>query len=49
LVTAARLKNVLARQYLDVKWDHIRRFLTHDVEAVYGLLKAAESWTAEPG
>jgi uncharacterized protein YutE (UPF0331/DUF86 family) len=44
LALVTRLRNVLAHQYLDIKWDYIRRFMDHDVESIYALLKAAEAW-----
>ncbi|SHE92337.1 Uncharacterized conserved protein YutE, UPF0331/DUF86 family [Thermoanaerobacter uzonensis DSM 18761] len=38
----ARLRNVLAYQYLDIKWSYIRNFLTKKIDGVYEFLRAIE-------
>ncbi|HHW58349.1 MAG TPA: DUF86 domain-containing protein [Clostridia bacterium] len=38
----ARLRNVLAHQYLDIKWSYIRNFLTKKIDDVYEFLRTIE-------
>lgn len=40
----ARLRNVLAHEYLDVRWRRIREFLDSGRQSHQSLLKAAESY-----
>lgn len=42
IVEIARLRNVLAHQYLDIKWNYIRNFLTKKIDDVYEFLRAIE-------
>jgi uncharacterized protein YutE (UPF0331/DUF86 family) len=42
IVEIARLRNVLAHQYLDIKWNYIRNFLTKKIDDVYEFLRTIE-------
>ncbi|WP_367669234.1 type VII toxin-antitoxin system HepT family RNase toxin [Caldanaerobacter subterraneus] len=40
----ARLRNVLAHQYLDIKWSYIKNFLEEKVDDVYTFLNIIDSY-----
>lgn len=46
LVAVSQLRNVLAHQYLDIKWEHIKRFIAEDAEVLRRFLGIAEEWVA---
>lgn len=40
----ARLRNVLAHQYLDIKWSYIKTFLTDKINDVYKFIDAVNKY-----
>lgn len=40
----SRLRNVLAHQYLDIKWSYIKKFLTEKIDDVNEFLKCINSY-----
>jgi len=44
LAGATKLRNVLAHQYLDIKWQYIREFLVHDVKEAERFVAVVERW-----
>ena len=46
LADAIRLWNVLAHQYLDIKWEHIKAFLTQGRSDAQAFLDRIEEWMA---
>lgn len=47
LIENTQLRNVLAHQYLDIKWEHIKYFTEHGIEPVRQFLRAVEEWLAD--
>lgn len=46
LAEGVRLRNVLAHQYLDLKWDRIKRFLNQDIASYEKLLAFINKYIA---
>lgn len=46
LIAISQLRNVLAHQYLDIKWDYIKRFIATDAKTLGRFLGVAEEWVA---
>ncbi|MEW6228692.1 MAG: HepT-like ribonuclease domain-containing protein [Bacillota bacterium] len=46
LADTTRLRNVLAHQYLDIKWEYIKAFLTQGRSDAQGFLDRIEEWMA---
>jgi uncharacterized protein YutE (UPF0331/DUF86 family) len=44
LAAWARLRNILAHEYLDIRWQRIREFLDSGWQSYESLLKAAETY-----
>jgi uncharacterized protein YutE (UPF0331/DUF86 family) len=40
----ARLRNVLAHYYLDIKWDYLNKFLTKDVTYIQEFLESVKKY-----
>lgn len=41
---AIRVRNILAHQYLDLKWEYIKGFLAPGMESVECFLRQTEDW-----
>jgi len=46
LAEATRLRNILAHQYLDIKWKHIEAFLAQGRRDALDFLERTEEWMA---
>jgi len=46
LADATRLRNILAHQYLDIKWKHIETFLAQGRSDALAFLERIEEWMA---
>ena len=45
----ARLRNILAHEYLDVRWSHIDKFLRGAQPGYHELVDQAKSWASDHG
>lgn len=44
LARVTRLRNVLAHQYLDIKWQYVREFLVRDSKEAEKFVEKVENW-----
>lgn len=40
----SRVRNILAHQYLDIKWEYIKDFMAQGVDAVWRFVATVEDW-----
>lgn len=44
IAEVARLRNILAHQYLDIRWEYLKNFIDEKVEYVYKFLKTVSDF-----